>query len=254
MIDHERRWIRFEACRNFRDLGGYRTREGAEVRLGRLYRSAALGAMSENDVRLATEELGLRTIVDLRHPGEAEQYGRGPLLEAGVAYVNLSLNRDAGDDPDDPAPDLARLDLFYLWKLRGEGGVLASILRLLADESCMPLVFHCAGGKDRTGIVAACILHLLGVPEDTIVADYALTERSINEQPREDLEAAMRIVAEQGLPEEVLWARPATMAGFLEGVHHAYGSLRSYLREHGVDDDLVEALRASLLEPSYSQG
>jgi protein-tyrosine phosphatase len=109
-------------------------------------------------------------------------------------------------------------------------------------------VFHCAAGKDRTGIVSAVILGALGVPDEIIVADYAATQ--------ENLTAIIdRLLATEGyrtvleaLPADTLHAQPVTMRTLLQELRSRHGSLRDYLRGAGLDDEVFGELERSLLE------
>ncbi|MGW4897573.1 tyrosine-protein phosphatase [Kitasatospora sp. NPDC004240] len=175
--DTVQRHIEFERLHNFRDLGGYRTTDGRSVAWGRLYRSDSLAKLRDTDwERFLT--LGVRTVIDLRYPWEIEAKGRVPEADH-LRYANLSIEHRPYDqaeiDPDlDPWRYLA--DRFAEV---AEDGVdeIRQAIELIA-ETDDPLVFHCASGKDRTGLIAALVLTLLGVPEDQILADFALTERA----------------------------------------------------------------------------
>jgi len=107
-------------------------------------------------------------------------------------------------------------------------------------------VFHCASGKDRTGVVAALTLTLLGVPEDVVVADFALTERA-----RERLG---RRLARRASGPHPTWPAfghtpPEIMRNFLRDLDETYGSVARYCREHlAVDDELVAALQSKYLD------
>ncbi|WP_431961877.1 tyrosine-protein phosphatase [Actinacidiphila sp. bgisy160] len=239
------RHIAFERLHNFRDLGGYRTADGRTVRWGRLYRSDALSKLVGTDLeRFAA--LGVRTVIDLRHPFEIEAKGRVPEA-TGVAYHNLSIEHR----PVDQAAFGPEVDTtaFYA-RLHADvaaDGVkeLARALEVIAAGTSGPLVFHCAAGKDRTGLLAALVLGLMGVSEEDIVADYALSEL-----------ATARLLADwtAANPERSLrwpgWGTaPAdAMRIFLAGLTAEHGSVEGYARARlGADDTLLGALREVLL-------
>ncbi|MFJ8695496.1 tyrosine-protein phosphatase [Streptomyces roseolilacinus] len=246
------RHVVFRRLHNFRDLGGYATGDGSTVRWGRLYRSDSLGKLGRPgggddwDRFLA---LGVRTVVDLRYPWEIERRGRVP-EHPSFAYHNLSVEHRPYDQaslaPDvEVGPYLAERYLEV-----AEDGVeeLRRALELVAADDSGPLVFHCASGKDRTGLLAALVLGLLGVDEDTVVADFALTEL-----------ATERLVADwlaNDPGRALVWphfgrAPGEVMRRFLDGIGDRYGSLTGYATERlGVDDALVGALRRTLLEPA----
>ncbi|MGW6495134.1 tyrosine-protein phosphatase [Nonomuraea angiospora] len=244
-----RRHIAFERLHNFRDLGGYRAAGGGVVRWGRLFRSDSLAKLRGEDWERFLG-LGVRTVIDLRYPWEIEAKGRVPHHD-GVAYHNLSIEHRPYDqaeiDPDaDPwrflADRYAEVALDGVAELRQALEVIAS-----ADE---PLVFHCASGKDRTGLVAALVLALLEVPEDDIVRDFALTELATD-----------RLIADWRAANpgrELRWpgygrAPAEIMRLFLADLAAAHGSVRGYVTERlGVEEELISELRARYLHDGYA--
>jgi protein-tyrosine phosphatase len=234
----------FERLHNFRDLGGYRTADGRTVRWGRLYRSDSLAKLRSTDWDRFLA-LGVRTVIDLRYPWETEAKGRVPESE-GLDYFNFSVEHRPYDQaeisPDlDPWRFLA--DRYAEVALDG-AEELRQALEVIASDSG-PLVFHCASGKDRTGLVAGVVLGLLGVAEDDIVADFALTELA-TDRLIADWQAAHpgRTLKWPGYgraPEEI-------MRLFLADLAVTYGSVHDYAVQHlGVDDTLISRLRAQLL-------
>jgi protein tyrosine/serine phosphatase len=176
------RLLRFEAIENFRDFGGYRTPHGLLPR-GRLYRSAHQGRATEADLA-RLHALDLRTVVDLRRPDERRRdpCRRPPAF--GARVVETALEGEA------EAPHMKFLREAELTANSAHGFMLeeyrrlpfdpahielfSGALRALADDGA-PLLIHCAAGKDRTGLLAALIHHVLGVSEDDRMADYMLT-------------------------------------------------------------------------------
>ncbi|MFJ1937053.1 tyrosine-protein phosphatase [Kitasatospora sp. NPDC088160] len=170
------RQLSFERLHNFRDLGGHPAADGRSVRRGLLYRSDSLGKLTSPADLDRLQALGVRTVIDLRYPWEIAAKGRVPDYE-GLVYHNLSIEHRTYDqaeiDPDvDPwrylADRFAEVTEDGVEEIREALEVIAA-----ADE---PVVFHCASGKDRTGLIAALVLTLLGVSEDDVAADFALTE------------------------------------------------------------------------------
>jgi protein-tyrosine phosphatase len=137
----------------------------------------------------------------------------------------------------------------YIRLLELLGPELRVILERAVDSPDRPLLFHCAAGKDRTGIVAAVLLGLLGVPDDVILDDYELTTRYFTERKLATLAGHM---AEYGVSEErlrpLLEARRPVLAAMLDHVHERWGDFDGYAHAHvGLDSDFVERLQASLL-------
>ncbi|MBT2452680.1 tyrosine-protein phosphatase [Streptomyces sp. ISL-43] len=169
------RHIEFERLHNFRDLGGYRTADGATVAWGALYRADSLGKLSGADWDRFLE-LGVRTVIDLRYPWEIEAKGRIPEPER-FTYANLSIEHRPYDQAEiDPDLDPWRFLADRFAEVAEDGAEeIRQAIELLA-EGPGPAVFHCTSGKDRTGLIAALVLTLLGVDDEQILADFALTE------------------------------------------------------------------------------
>ncbi len=242
------RHVDFEACFNFRDLGGYQTGDGRTVAWGRVYRSDMFHRMTSAD-RDRLLQLGLRTVIDLRSTNEVNRWGRfdhhvvdfhhQPVFEEETTRLP-PLPTFGDPEPDDKAAA-------YLVMAEEGAPAIAAALRVLAGGS-LPAVFHCAAGKDRTGILAALLLTALGVPEETVLGDYQLTEASLPRQidwlERYEPEEAGELASRPGW----LLAAPAhVMRAFLDGLGRRHGSPMAYLYDIGVDDGVLGELRARLL-------
>lgn len=246
------RHIAFERCFNFRDVGGYATRRGGAVAWGRLYRSSEVHTMTEADAARARGELGVRTVIDLRQPGVAARTDDGPLARPPTRYHNIPLIDD-GDMPEDSseASQAMAVPLDYLRRLEqplyGEG--IVESLRRIAEPGALPAVVHCSAGKDRTGLVVAVLLGALGVDDEDIVRDYALTARYM---PRLldhwwENDNKTQETRYEHLPPYIYDARPETMEHVLDTLKQRYGGMRGYLERHGGDDALVRSLEEALL-------
>ncbi len=247
MTEGVERLLPLEGSANFRDLGGWRTEDGRRVRAGRLFRSDALHHLTGADVVRLRDGVGLRTLIDLRGSREVAAEGRGPLAAPPVAYHHLPFFDGEREDParrdEAPAGSLAEN---YFRMLRSARAPIARALETLA-ASRGAAVFHCAAGKDRTGVLAAVVLGALGVRDEDIVEDYAWTRRAL---PRilERLRASesYRYVFTE-LPPETLHAEPETMAALLARVRGEWGTLRGYARWAEVSDATLDALAARLV-------
>jgi protein-tyrosine phosphatase len=245
------RHIRFDALHNFRDLGGYTTTDGHQVRAGRLYRTDSLGKLTE-----ATPDwsrflsLGIRTVIDLRYPWEIENRGRIP-DHPSFAYHNLSIehrpyNQATLTSDVDPGPYLSER---YLEVAQDGTKEIRIALELVAKaaESDTPLVFHCASGKDRTGLLAALILGLLGVPDETIIEDFTLTELAAPA-----FLADWKALNNGRTPTWPGFAKtpPAVMSLFLSSLTDHYGGIEGYVSDALSlnPGPLSTTLRGTLLE------
>jgi protein-tyrosine phosphatase len=248
------RRITLEGPINFRDLGGYETTDGRRVRWNRLYRSDSLHTVTPEDIPLL-RDLGIRTAIDFRSSDEIGRLGIGPLGEVSVAHVHCPTFDRARNESDD---DTVRLPFeattaadFYEQMLAHGSGAYVAAMSSIVDADALPAVFYCLAGKDRTGCFAAVVLGLLGVDDETIVADYALTQEIVpllteRRLQRDGAEAeATRWV---GIPEDLKEARARTMEDLVEKVRARWGGWAGYASTVGVADDVIERLRDALLE------
>lgn len=240
------RHVELPSVFNLRDLGGYTGADGRSVAWRRIFRADGLQRLARADLgRL--RELGLRTVVDLRRPDEVEL---GRLEADGVAYHHHSLQPiDWLVDGYDESVGVERyLADRYLEMTAQRGDQLGHVIRLIADERAVPLVFHCAAGKDRTGVVAAITLSVLGVNDDDIAEDYGLSADSTKrwlawaQVHRPEIAATV-----SGLPGPWTTSPPGAIRMFLADLRAEYGSVEAYLRGSGVGDSTLEALRSHLL-------
>ena len=253
---NQQRWLPIEGCVNFRDLGGYRNNQGQAVRWRRLFRSDALQDLTPADSRFAIEELGIGLVVDLRNSDETERDGRGPLPELGADYRHFPLLEERGFPPFTGGDVVERLLSTYQWLIHNSGPRVAEAVNAIAAsvrpepvgpepvEGRSAVVFHCSAGKDRTGLLAALILEVLGVDAETIAADYLLTNQAV-----EGILRRIKAMQPHASPTtQSLAAQPAALQGFQVTLHREYGGAESYLMNHGVNAETLDALRRNLLE------
>jgi protein-tyrosine phosphatase len=251
MVERYSRHIRFENITNFRDLGGYRARDGYTVAWRRLFRSGEFNHMTGNDLDRLTGEIGLTTVLDLRSDLEVENQGVGLLTGADIRYHNISFITD-DDQPEAEQKHyrtFTNMGEFYLEFIRykGFGGSIVRALEVIADPENHPLVFHCAIGKDRTGILAAILLSALGVADEDIIEDYTLSTpymEALLEKIRSVPEIAKSIMP---LPDFFWTATAESMNLFLSTLKREYGSIGAYLAEQGAEPSLIRRLENALL-------
>lgn len=240
---------------NVRDLGGLPTVDGGATRYGCFLRADTLQDLTSDDVGRLTGAFGLRTVLDLRAKEEAAREGRGPLAHTAVAYHNLSFLPGEWVMPDDPrfpaivkdAKSVDRVE-HYLDYLRLAADSVATALRLLADPASLPAVFHCAGGKDRTGVLAALVLSIAGVSVDDVVDDYALTNERIARIDEHLATMPSYSRPENPLTVDQLRCRPEVMRSFLDRVDKIWGGPAAWARHAGVSDLELVSLRSTLVE------
>ncbi len=172
------RLLPLQGGRNFRDLGGYRSADGRQVRWGRIYRSGVMAGLTADDMAYLGK-LGVKVICDLRSPQERRDEP-SPFLKTHAAEVvafdydmNSSMAQLVTAKTRDQAVDVfAAAYVNFLDMLTPH--YTAMFDRLAAGDA--PLAMNCSAGKDRTGMGSALVLSALGVPRETVVADYALTQ------------------------------------------------------------------------------
>lgn len=267
------RWIRLEGTANTRDLGGLPTTDGGRTLPNRILRSDNLQTLSDADVQLLVEKIGLREVIDLRTSAEVLLEGRGPLRSRPeITHRHFTLLPERGRYTDvfaaeeDEVPDLPTgwLDSLlprhvaehdegepapvrsYLGYLTQRGDAVVEALRALAAQTEGASVVHCAAGKDRTGVVVALTLAVAGVPHEEIAIDYGLSGEVIDDiiarlraTPTYGGDTAQRNTADHA-------PRRETMDRVLELLDERYGGPIGWLETHGFGADEQAALRARL--------
>ena len=241
------RTIALEGCLNFRDLGGYPTAAGRRVRWRQVFRSDALHLLTPADIAVIRDDLLVRDVIDLRSGAEVRSEGRGPLGEEDVRFHHVPLfDAEVRSEDRERAAQISLADRYvFLAELAREriGRVVGTIAAAEAGA-----VFHCAAGKDRTGVISAILLGLLGVPDELVVADYVATQENLDAivERLNSLEGYRTMLA--ALPPDTMHADPETMAEFLGRVRERYGTMEDYARAAGVTETVLERLRDRLLE------
>jgi len=240
-------WVELEGCFNFRDLGGYQTAEGRRLRTGLVFRSDGLQHLTGADLEHLTDKVGLASVIDLRSTEEIDEDGSGRISErATIHHVPLferSRSQARTIDPESMPPNMGEL---YFIMLTAARVPIVEVVRLLSDFD-HPAVFHCAAGKDRTGVISALLLSLLGIPEETIVVDYAFSRANIDQiNARLNSSATYQRLMDD-LPEGAYDADPAAMLLFLDRVRENHGSMLEWAESSGIDAPARERLAARLL-------
>jgi protein-tyrosine phosphatase len=241
------RSIRFQYVFNVRDLGGLPTFDGRTVRTGQVFRADGVHRLRGDDLE-AARVLGLRTVIDLRTDQEVER-GRFPHEEYSVAWHHLPVLRRIWSDDELVAGASAAEFLRdrYLDMLVHGGDSIAQAVELVAAGA--PALFHCAAGKDRTGVVAAVVLGLLDVSHDDIAADYhesAIAMAAFVDWLTVEYPEALDSMTSQ--PPEYLEAPVDAMYGFLREIDASYGSMERLARHLGISADTIARLRTNLLQ------
>lgn len=257
------RVLTFQGGCNFRDIGGYRTEHGAATRWGKVYRTGVLSYFTDDD-HPALTSLQVRSICDLRRAEEREREPtRWPDATTHALFwddgvVTPTVRALAADRPRTAAGMFdAMVDLYRalpVWM----GSRIAGMFDAIANGN-VPLVVHCAAGKDRTGVAVAVLLRSLGVPEETVIEDYLLTNTSGNfeEFIRSRHQAQLGVTDNHtpllAMPEDMRRVLFSADAAFLhaafEQIDRELGGVEAYLEKTaGVSEEVRERVRKELLE------
>jgi protein-tyrosine phosphatase len=222
---------------NFRDAGGYQTADGTRMHLGRLYRSGSLAELTEADLD-HVHALGLKLICDLRTPREAE---RGPdrlpdAARAGYVSAPAYAHNNYSDwlrtalfrrhELDDVIAD------GYVRLVDHHAPGLGRVLKWLADPENLPALVHCTAGKDRTGVVVALLHAALGVPYETLLADYALSNGEFDRIchiSRRDIQRMRHVGITDNEITAIMCANPLNLHRLFAHLRARYGSVEGYL-------------------------
>lgn len=238
--------LELEIAFNVRHIGGYASALGG-VTTERLLRSASLHGLTRGAIG-ALADSGVTTVVDLRSSVELERDVTPDLAWAGIRTVHAPVFEQDASPPafDAMFPGYAPIYEQFLETGRAAYRTLAETVA----RSDGTVLFHCAAGKDRTGVGAALLLELAGVDAAVIVDDYSRSAALL-----EPMRALMRErMAAEGLPplspervEELMASHPADMAATLSHIAVRWGNAEGYLRDCGVGSGDISAARARLL-------
>lgn len=264
------RYIALEGASNFRDFGGYPTVDGGAVKWQTLYRSDRLSGLTPADYETLAAR-NIRLVCDLRRHAEqrhaptqwlcqpAPELWHAPLFDDSVspsALKKMQLDESARQDPQRVRERM--LDIYR--HMVSEAGALArfqAIFARLAQPESYPVLIHCSGGKDRTGVTCALLLLLAGVHRDDVMADYLLTRDYY--RGYEDLKSGgAQVFDRYGMSgwslaalEPIYTVEEAYLEAALQIVEREYGSVPLFLeRAVGMTPAQLAAIRRHLLEPS----
>jgi protein-tyrosine phosphatase len=254
--------IEVAGSRNLRDLGGYRTMDGREIKKGLLYRSDHLGQISKGDLE-KLPALGVKTVYDLRGEKEQETFPQRLPEIVPVKVVSLPIFYQGLDpwvtarrivisgDVEDGEFHQLMIDAYraYVLDFRSQW---STLLKGLAEPETPPALIHCTYGRDRTGVAVALILSSIGVPREKVMEDYLLSNKfwesktdmysclancaSCFRTPRSEVRALMEV-------------RPEYLRAVFLAIDEHYGSFNNYLDQGlGIDEQTLERLRTALLQ------
>ena len=236
-----RRNLNLDSVQNLRDLGGYSTKDGRKTKWGAFLRSGDMSAMTEDDQKALLRQ-GIRSVIDLRM---AKEIAIAPNVFSDSKQVTFFNHDFWGTRFDDyrskrkAATPQEKLADLYCSGLEVNGFVIAQVMKTFAagDEG---FVFHCRSGKDRTGLVAAILLIIAGVPDEVIAKDFGLSTTYLNEPELTEEDLKKPGAYQKG-------SAPQTMMLTLGFLRDRYGSVMSYLKDQGVSISEIESVREKIL-------
>ena len=259
----EGRWVDLEGPANFRDLGGLPIATGGAVRMGVLYRSDSLKMLTDGDLEFLVTTVGLRRVVDLRSGPEIERHGQSDLEACGVEIIHQPIVDEtrgpkSKDNPEGQSPEVAlreaplSLDLIYLYMLETFPQRFAAAVEALSDAQRQPVVFHCAAGKDRTGLIGALVLELCGVERDLIIHDFLLTNDRMPTMIDRHRVAAEIDGRDAEIEAQTLFPTEEILISLFTEFKARHGGAEAYLLAAGIDPGVIASLRSALVEPTLA--
>jgi protein-tyrosine phosphatase len=248
---------------NFRDMGGYRTRDGRIVRKGRLYRSGYLGKLSPSD-RRRLDAAGIRTVIDLRSQRDIAREGSA-FLPSGAKLIHLSALGESASASNlryvlmcsDPKTQNDILGAGRAEQLMisgqvqmalGRTAVFHSLLTQLADSGSLPAIIHCSAGKDRTGWAASVVLLALGVEEKDVLDHYLLSNEYRRAEVAWSIQQLSRYIDAE-LVRPLLEVRPQYLLAAIRAIRSRFENFDDYLTKMlKFDPDQRRRLQANLLD------
>ncbi|MCX4756950.1 tyrosine-protein phosphatase [Kitasatospora purpeofusca] len=242
------RSLHLASAPNFRDAGGYRTADGQWVRTGVVYRSGDLSKLTDQDLA-KLRRLGVRTVFDLRTPGE--QKTAPDRIPAGATAVNANVlgvaDTGAFNVTSPQAAVRAMVDAERtMVSADSARTAYHAVLNALVERNDENVLFHCTAGKDRTGWASAALLTALGVPRETVEADYLAS----NTYRAAEIAATLAQLppAYQAIYKPLLDVRSEYLAAGFDEVQRKFGSFDGYLKSGlGLDKRDLRDLRSQLL-------
>ena len=253
LSDSTKRVLPVQGAVNFRDIGGYETNDGKHVVWGKIFRSDAIDKLTDSDVALMDKKR-IHTVVDLR--GTAEAKAAPDRLVTNTDYTLSPAGSDNLPSPQDMVKALKQKD--FLVKFYAEGvnyygdRYRPAFIKLLGAADGEAILYHCTGGRDRTGMQTALILHVLGVPYPTIEADYLASNvyLSRNKQMNAYTDA---MVAATGMTkeqiEDQMKLKPELLQAFFDGIKSKYGTVEKFLE----DEMAIGPKEIKILKAKYTR-
>ena len=240
-----------EGIHNFRSIAAYPVKGRGHFKAHAVFRSGALERMSPAAAAWLRDSVGVQTVIDLRHPDELAGNSQDHGLADRVVPISIFSETQAQTDVTAELNGLYGVGISggrYLHYLQMAGERFAQAFRLFAEAPSYPVLVHCTAGKDRTGVLLALVMDVVGVSEEDIATEYGLSDNSIDALI-EYLHATGRVL--EGTDAEIrarLATPPEKMAEFIRLLRAKYGTAANYLESQGVTPPEIAAVRGHLLD------
>lgn len=237
--------IELQGAYNVRDLGGLRTKDGRVTRAGVVYRGDSLDNITPGDDKVLFDKLGIGTIIDLRTKAETE------LVEVHfpVARYRYSVLVEGrlGHEPF-PSDDPVELAKVYLSNLDNGRPAVKATMEIIARnlQAGVATLFHCAAGRDRTGIIAALLLGLVGATDGQIAQDYVQSNRNVRRVTKKLAENPLYANSGSDRP-EVIMLHEKTILGFMRLLREQFGGPRQFCLDSGIAPETISAIEENFV-------
>lgn len=253
-----------EQIHNFRDFGGYKTQDSLTIKTGLLFRSASLANASDNDVEKLLL-LGIKTIIDLRTNKERSKDPDRLPANSNIKSIHIPIKVTMHDESGfifqlfslifGKARRIAYHEAMkqvyqeYVTDFRSE---FSEILRLVSENSNLPILIHCTGGKDRTGFACSLIQLTLGVPIKTVMHDYLKTN-DYSHEIKDEIQKRLKKFSFFGVSIKKFFPLLEARSGYLEAAYNQiktdFGTIDDYVRDGlNFSDEDRQRLKDLLLE------
>jgi protein-tyrosine phosphatase len=254
--------IRLEGASNFRDIGGHATTDGRRIKRNQLFRSGELSRLTDTDF-MTLRDLDIALVVDLRSKTEAERQRTRWPTELVAKHHNADISTDLRVNgrklpellKEDPTPEGAARVMEHTFRVLPDmcGPALKQVADRLANNA-LPAVFHCTNGRDRTGIISAMLLYMLGATQDAIVKDFVTTNERMNipvviENTRNYLIHELGHELDDATIELCVRVQPQNILAAFDEVTKKHGSPEGYFQHWGVEAGTAEKMKLHLLAP-----
>jgi len=253
VTDSTKREVKLQGAINFRDVGGYVTKEGKHVKWGKIYRSAAINKLTEQDLQ-KLQSLHLAYVLDFRGPYEVQ--AAPDKVPTGATRISLPAGSENIGDSNymknmvKSMRNDSSLLQFYSGLTPFQARYTPLFDELLQVNTDSALLFHCTAGKDRTGIAAALVLYALGVDEQTIMQDYLATNYYRKTENERSIKGMMQLYnMDEATARGMMDAKPVYLQATFRSIEKQYGSMDNFLeKELGLTPSKRKALQKKFTE------